>query len=1523
MLSPGFNGRQPERKLLPEDLQLIELLGWSEEEFFWFESQKAQAGHIRPGEPVADFGTSLLLLVIGVALNFAAQALIPVNKPGTPARIENNQVDGQDIVRSDRFAPTAGFDGGQNAVELGSVVPVVFAKREVIDGITYGGVRVNSNVLWWQMFSLGGSQLIKALFMLAYKGITSIDPKQFAIGNNLLSSYDLATSGNVAGRLSFYFRSNGGRIRSTDLIAGRGAAYDTANSENAGGADVFQVRSVNGVWQSDFCFASLPSTQKRFGLYAPIGNDLAYRVNPQIRSISVASLRSVGSQGDAIVQCNNDVSAEVLRRKQFAHYSTRSGIVSVKGVATTHGQNVTVAKGDVFSYRLSSASDYSVLFLAQNGTSPIGQAGCEDVAQAISGLQRTWDDSLIPGELYRVGTCVAVVEDRSPAGAVFRSVADSTPIGNGQDITVQFRVVRAGQFLATSNTQIDTGMNSFIELGTNPKHQHGSEFSHIHRLAIAAFVIDRPAQVVEIGFKSNLSIRINGLCNFSSSKSYIYCDLYSCLLFNNFRISKGTVLQTATVSSGTYTGPEERYSFFRLSYRIGGSDAAWTKLPQLFGMRSITGQPDFNYIRLQMPSEQRWEYELMPVSAWDIRSGAESGNLEVLDSRMNSIRTIYGGNCIIEFSGVQVPRTKEQFAILPTEQQTVLGLAHVDFASYADAWGKLAEQFVFSEITASTSSPEHEVSYVNVFSRNKDEPTYDALATIGATIRSGPEFTSFQQLSSYVNAGFGDTHAIGDVLRYFLLNSDFGLGEIIAPQQLDNASFDAANAWTRARRYFFDAGVAEPFNYLQQGTQWAEYFLHDLLIRGGKFYLQPIAEFNTVYSAGSMYTSGNVSEFEYTKLDPQDRTPPVVVAKWREEKQSSDLAGRGLFPVVREVTVREASTPETAPITVLDMSPFCTNELHAIDAAKMFCRKVRLISSRVQLTTKPEKAAFDPGKLIRIGMETVEFDEPNNGCVLADGTVVSIPATGVSQGLPDGSYTVFIWNGTGADVTTTSMVVSGGKAPAHAGSMFCLATVIPTSQTYRVQKVDFTPEGDVEVEATEFPLDANGYSLLTAGWDVPGNWVIEGRIGTFDGNTTLVPTFLGVQIQGLAALQTGGTESYNADVTGPAGTYTYVWTCAGATIATPTAAVTNITFPTAGNYTVSVAVTLAGVTKTDSLVVTVGAVVTSLIGDVTVAGPTAANIGAPAVYTATRAGDATGLTWRWDVDQGDPVVTASGTSATIAFNQLGSHRIQAQASSSTAADSPRFGFLDVTVTLVPTITLAISNASVLEDGATNLIYTFTRSEDTIDPLVVNYSIGGTAVNGVDYATISSSVTIPIGSSTATVTINPTADFVPEFDETVSLTLLASSTYLVGTSGPVIGTIVNDDYGQAPDIQRVTGTVTVSLDQNATITGTIPLLPEFVLVSIETNKAGWLRLYNNNAAMVTDAARLRQNEPKPHYGVIADPVFLEAETIDYEPAVLVFNRETTPTNVYPFRLTNDGASGAYILTITYMPISVYV
>ncbi|NCR60545.1 MAG: hypothetical protein GPJ01_23870, partial [Microcystis aeruginosa LL13-06] len=117
---------------------------------------------------------------------------------------------------------------------------------------------------------------------------------------------------------------------------------------------------------------------------------------------------------------------------------------------------------------------------------------------------------------------------------------------------------------------------------------------------------------------------------------------------------------------------------------------------------------------------------------------------------------------------------------------------------------------------------------------------------------------------------------------------------------------------------------------------------------------------------------------------------------------------------------------------------------------------------------------------------------------------------------------------------------------------------------------------------------------------------------------------------------------------------------------------------------------------------------------------------------------------------------------------------------------------DFTNPSISTVTLAVSPSSVTEDGTTNLIYTFTRSGVTTNPLTVNYTIGGTATNGTDYTSIPTSVTFAANSATATVTVDPTADTTVEPDETVILTLATGTGYTVGTTTAATGTITNDD-----------------------------------------------------------------------------------------------------------------------------------
>ena len=164
----------------------------------------------------------------------------------------------------------------------------------------------------------------------------------------------------------------------------------------------------------------------------------------------------------------------------------------------------------------------------------------------------------------------------------------------------------------------------------------------------------------------------------------------------------------------------------------------------------------------------------------------------------------------------------------------------------------------------------------------------------------------------------------------------------------------------------------------------------------------------------------------------------------------------------------------------------------------------------------------------------------------------------------------------------------------------------------------------------------------------------------------------------------------------------------------------------------------------------------------------------------------------------------------------------------------------------PSITLAVSPAAVTEDGTAKLVYTFTRTGATTNPLTVNYTVGGIAtlvafgLNPADYIIVGSTtsatsrtVTFAAGFSTATVIVDPTPDSRIEPDETIEFTLAASSGYIIGTTNVIVGTLIDDDTtppattaaitGVTDNVGLIQGTVAPAGrtdDTTPTITGTI-------------------------------------------------------------------------------------------------------
>lgn len=102
-------------------------------------------------------------------------------------------------------------------------------------------------------------------------------------------------------------------------------------------------------------------------------------------------------------------------------------------------------------------------------------------------------------------------------------------------------------------------------------------------------------------------------------------------------------------------------------------------------------------------------------------------------------------------------------------------------------------------------------------------------------------------------------------------------------------------------------------------------------------------------------------------------------------------------------------------------------------------------------------------------------------------------------------------------------------------------------------------------------------------------------------------------------------------------------------------------------------------------------------------------------------------------------------------------------------------------------------------GPNTATFQVRRAGDTNAPLIVNYAIGGTASNGVDYLPLSGRVTIPAGVRAAAIVVVPTDDPLPEPVETIILTLVPPAVadgtppaYRIGFPARAAAIIVDND-----------------------------------------------------------------------------------------------------------------------------------
>jgi gliding motility-associated-like protein len=111
-----------------------------------------------------------------------------------------------------------------------------------------------------------------------------------------------------------------------------------------------------------------------------------------------------------------------------------------------------------------------------------------------------------------------------------------------------------------------------------------------------------------------------------------------------------------------------------------------------------------------------------------------------------------------------------------------------------------------------------------------------------------------------------------------------------------------------------------------------------------------------------------------------------------------------------------------------------------------------------------------------------------------------------------------------------------------------------------------------------------------------------------------------------------------------------------------------------------------------------------------------------------------------------------------------------------------------------TVSITAPDAAAAEEGSDNGSFTIDLGlvNGAAAPVLINYSIGGTASNSDDYTGISNSVSIANGQRSATLVIDPIDDDLLETSETVILSLLPSPNYILGNPSSAQVSITDND-----------------------------------------------------------------------------------------------------------------------------------
>ena len=393
--------------------------------------------------------------------------------------------------------------------------------------------------------------------------------------------------------------------------------------------------------------------------------------------------------------------------------------------------------------------------------------------------------------------------------------------------------------------------------------------------------------------------------------------------------------------------------------------------------------------------------------------------------------------------------------------------------------------------TSNSNAPEHQIAYVAETVRSPlFEANYDKLTTCGLSLRSDRNFTSADQLRTWLKDGIqvqrfhpdevgtiGTSNLLPDLVYYLMTDNTAGIGELVSKELLDTDSFTTACQFLRLNQLFFNGAIAEPQNLRDYITEVAPFFLLDFAIINGKFSFTPAVPITDAgaISTGSvpisaLFSEGNIIEgsFEVEYLEADQRRDFSAAMRWRYEQVNK-------LPEERVVVMQwDEIGGADYPLESFDLTDYCCSEEHAVIAAKYLMSLRRRVTHTVTFKTSPLGINLAPGEYIKVVTQASPYQEANNGVIEADGTLI------MSTEIEDNTYPIWYFNWDLDQVVEGQMTVANGKVVEEElwDTIVTLRYPGISANVYQVQQLTLDEDGLVEIVALEHPTDSVGVSLI-------------------------------------------------------------------------------------------------------------------------------------------------------------------------------------------------------------------------------------------------------------------------------------------------------------------------------------------------------------------------------------------------------------------------------------------------------------